>query len=125
MVEREVFGFSTLHLSYRKEWEAAVAHGTLNAGGQGDGSDGPTIETGELIDFFLVAVVSGRRRAHGCSSLKPGKAIRMPGRNYKCGEHFQGREEPPMDEDCRSGQQTLPPSPGGISIEVPARIRST
>ena len=116
MVERKVFGFSTLHPSYRKELGAAVAHGTVNAGGQGDGSDGPTIGTGELMDFFFVAVVPGCRRAHGCSSLKPGKAIRMPGRNYKCGEHFQGRGESLMDEDCRSGEQTLPRSPGGISI---------
>src|ERR1700730_16210689 len=69
VVERKVFGyFFTLHLSYRKEWGAAVTHGTVNARDQGDGSDGPTIGTGELIDFLFVAVVPGCRRAHGYSS---------------------------------------------------------
>ena len=79
VVERKVFGIFTLHLSDRKEWGATVAHWTGDARHQGDGSDGPTIGTGELIDFFFVVVVPGCRRAHGCSSLKPGGATRMPG----------------------------------------------
>jgi len=36
----------------------------------------------------------------------------VPGRNYKCGRHFQGRGSSLMDEDCRSLEQTLPRSLG-------------
>src|SRR6476660_10137028 len=108
VVERKVFGIFTLHLSDRKEWGAAVTHRTVNARHQGDGPDGPTIGTGELIDFLVVVVVPGCRRAHGCSSLKPSGATRMPG------PELQVRQALPKPwvigdgQNCRSREQTLP-----------------
>jgi hypothetical protein len=126
MVEGKVFRFLALHFSYRKEWGAAVTQGTINAGDQGNGSDSPTIGTGELEGFFLVAVVPRPRRAQWLFPLKPGRATRMPGRNYNCGRHFQGRGQSLMDEDCRSGEQTLPSSRvrgyGPANASAPAEL---